>query len=277
MNAPVRLVYIASLSHSGSTLLDLLLNAHSHFVSVGELRKFSPHLQDQDTYKCTCGERALDGCAFWKTVVERLEAEGTRLDDIRTDRADPMAMPGNLALLKAIAEASSDAIIVDSSKTTDRLRQLLASPELDVLPVFLVRDARGQICSTLSKGKKTLRRAISEYKRTNRRIMQLLAGHPHVVISYEELASEPRAALEPILDHFGESFEASQLRWAEVEKHSLAGNRMRFGNNSAIRADERWRRDLTRVQRLAIQAGTWWTRRAIASRRARLQPVPRAR
>jgi hypothetical protein len=34
---PVKVVFIASASHSGSTLLDLLLNAHPDMVSVGEL------------------------------------------------------------------------------------------------------------------------------------------------------------------------------------------------------------------------------------------------
>ena len=37
----VRVIFIASLSHSGSTLLDLMLNAHPELVSVGELKQLS--------------------------------------------------------------------------------------------------------------------------------------------------------------------------------------------------------------------------------------------
>ena len=35
----MRVIFIASLSHSGSTLLDLMLNAHPQMVSVGELKQ----------------------------------------------------------------------------------------------------------------------------------------------------------------------------------------------------------------------------------------------
>ena len=35
----VKVVFIASLSHSGSTLLDLMLNAHPDVASVGELKQ----------------------------------------------------------------------------------------------------------------------------------------------------------------------------------------------------------------------------------------------
>lgn len=33
----MRLIYIVGTAHSGSTLLDLILNAHPQIVSVGEL------------------------------------------------------------------------------------------------------------------------------------------------------------------------------------------------------------------------------------------------
>ena len=35
----VKVIFIASLSHSGSTLLDLMLNAHPQVASVGELKQ----------------------------------------------------------------------------------------------------------------------------------------------------------------------------------------------------------------------------------------------
>ena len=263
MSAPVRLVYIASLSHSGSTLLDLLLNAHSRFASVGELRKFSARIVDGDAFRCTCGKEPLDGCRFWSAVVERLAAGGTQLASLDTDRAETTSPSGNHALLEAISEETGDAIIVDSSKVVRRLALLLSLPDVDLLPVFLVRDPRGQICSTLRKREATLWQAIRDYNRTNRRIMRALGGRPHVLVSYDELVADPPTALQPILAHFRESFEAAQLDWAGREKHSLAGNRMRHGSDSTIRPDDRWRSELAPWQRLAIQTGTWWTRRRI--------------
>ena len=37
--AKPKIIFIASLSHSGSTLLDLMLNAHPEVVSVGEVKQ----------------------------------------------------------------------------------------------------------------------------------------------------------------------------------------------------------------------------------------------
>ena len=43
----MKVIYIAGTSHSGSTLLDLMLNAHPQIVSVGEM----VNLNRQLTYK----------------------------------------------------------------------------------------------------------------------------------------------------------------------------------------------------------------------------------
>ena len=114
----------------------------------------------------------------------------------------------------------------------------------------------------LRKGGRLLEQ-IREYNRTNRRIARLVRNRRHVVVRYEDLVRTPRTVIEPILSCFGESFQADQLNWAAAEKHSFAGNRMRHGNDSTIRADDRWRSDLSPMQRMVIRAGTWWTRRTV--------------
>ena len=256
----VRLIYIVGLSHSGSTLLDLLLNAHSNLASVGELKKFGPRILDPEKI-CTCGKRPLDGCSFWPEVVSRLEACGRRAGDFSTDRGD---LAANVDLLKAIHDASGGSIVVDSSKLTRRLELLLASPELDILPVFLVRDVRGQICSTLRK-RPGLLAAIRDHNQISRKILTTLRGRHHLLVRYEELVADPRRAIEPILVHFGQHFEASQLDWASAPKHSLGGNRMRHRRESVIRRDDRWRRELSLLQRSVIGLATARTRARLAA------------
>ena len=60
----VKVVFIASLSHSGSTLLDLMLNAHPEVASVGELKqlgRFARLEKPNRRLRCTCGaEQSLD-------------------------------------------------------------------------------------------------------------------------------------------------------------------------------------------------------------------------
>ena len=42
------MIYIAGTSHSGSTLLELMLNAHPDVISVGELAKLKQQLRTDD-------------------------------------------------------------------------------------------------------------------------------------------------------------------------------------------------------------------------------------
>ena len=67
----VKVVFIASLSHSGSTLLDLMLNAHPDVASVGELKqlgRFARLEKPNRRLRCTCGADSLLTCEFWTKV-----------------------------------------------------------------------------------------------------------------------------------------------------------------------------------------------------------------
>lgn len=269
----VKIVFIASASHSGSTLLDLLLNAHPDMASVGELKQLGRYANFARKRgripQCTCGAQSLAACPFWGKVSTLIEARtGQALGELNVETyADRASFErDNVALFAAIAESAGKRVIVDSSKNADRLERLLANPALDVFPVFLIRDPKGQICSSLRKndvnswlGKNTygLLRLIKNYVGTNRKIYGLVKGRPHAVIRYEELAADPQGTLTPLMAELGLSFHTDQLRWAEKERHNISGNRMRFGASSEVRLDEHWRHELTLPQRLAIDAGTF--------------------
>ena len=56
----MRVIYIAGTSHSGSTLLDLMLNAHPAIFSAGEVLKLNRqlginHPRKQTGAPCSCG------------------------------------------------------------------------------------------------------------------------------------------------------------------------------------------------------------------------------
>src|ERR1044072_4610633 len=74
-----RLAYILSASHSGSTLLAMLLGAQPGACTVGELR--APSLGDPDVYRCSCGER-IKKCPFWIAVSLGMAARGIANFDI---------------------------------------------------------------------------------------------------------------------------------------------------------------------------------------------------
>ena len=65
-------LYICSHRHSGSTLLDLFLGAHSKIESLGEIDFLPQDLALNDP--CSCGSSIRD-CQVWREVIERLSAK----------------------------------------------------------------------------------------------------------------------------------------------------------------------------------------------------------
>lgn len=62
-------VYIMSAGHSGSTLLNLMLGAHSRASAVSELTHLPKNLAHNEL--CSCGRAILD-CPVWSAVIQRL-------------------------------------------------------------------------------------------------------------------------------------------------------------------------------------------------------------
>ena len=65
------ILYIMSVSHSGSTLLDLLVSGHSQALSVGEAKRFSP--TNSLRMSCTCQVKLVWDCPFWRQVDSTLQ------------------------------------------------------------------------------------------------------------------------------------------------------------------------------------------------------------
>ncbi|NLE28064.1 MAG: hypothetical protein GX629_00160 [Phycisphaerae bacterium] len=175
---PVRLVYILSASHSGSTLLAMLLGAHTHLVTVGELK--ATNLGDINRYRCSCGS-PIRNCEFWSQVrrcmiqngysfditdsgtdyfrinnryiryLLRPLVRGPVLENIRDLALNlspawrqnlPKIQNQNFALIQTICRLANARIIVDSSKIGLRLKYLLQNPAINVKILRLIRDGR---------------------------------------------------------------------------------------------------------------------------------------
>jgi hypothetical protein len=171
-------VYILGASHSGSTLLAMLLNAHPDIATIGETSPGT--MGDSDTYRCSCGELIKD-CLFWKNVIRKMRAKHSdfRLDNFRTRfEFTPSAAVNRLLqfehrgvaleclrdtflrfspgwqrarleiesrcsyLASAVLAESGARILVDSSKLAHRLKFLLRIPEFNIKVIHLVRDGR---------------------------------------------------------------------------------------------------------------------------------------
>ena len=74
-----RLVYLLAASHSGSTLLSMLLGAQPGACTVGELKATS--MGDPAQYRCSCKE-LITQCGFWKEVAAAMSENGYPQFDI---------------------------------------------------------------------------------------------------------------------------------------------------------------------------------------------------
>jgi len=174
-----QLAYILAASHSGSTLLSMLLASHPQVATVGEMKLSS--MGNITRYRCSCGE-FIRKCRFWSRVKEGMARRGYDFDiaDAGMDyravdsryaqwllgplhrgmlleslrdgalrisptwrRQLPKIHQRNAALASTVGEITGAKVIVDSSKRALRLKYLLRNPELEVKVVRLIRDGRG--------------------------------------------------------------------------------------------------------------------------------------
>ena len=145
----VKVIFIASLSHSGSTLLDLMLNAHPEVASVGELKqlgRFARLEKPNRQLRCTCGAESLLSCEFWTRVSALTKAAtGRTIGELNVEDYQDKAQfdRDNAALFQAIAAVSGKRYVVDSSKHVDAACAAAREPRSRRVPVFLLRDPKG--------------------------------------------------------------------------------------------------------------------------------------
>jgi hypothetical protein len=271
-----KLLYVSGQGHTGSTLLTLLLGAHTQVTSVGEANAFSesrrrsklekfqrrhaslppderPVYQPFMDQPCMCRSESVRGCSFWMEVERRLEAEhGMDLDALDLESDDDQEFADhNRALFTAVGEVSGSKYIVDASKSATRLEKLQSVSGLEVYPIRLHRSALGTTYSSVKRGSPWYRAAIS-YFRNEGRLDDCFSRFEHSLVSYEELASNPRSVMEALMRDVGLSFESAQLELAGTTQHLIAGNRMRFQRSDGIRLDQNWRDELSWHQQSII-------------------------
>ena len=171
-------VYILAASHSGSTLLTMLLNSHPDIVTVGELAP--GHMEDLAWYQCSCGAK-LRECGFWRHIQDatdrrglafQLEDFGTRFTMPDSGIASRLLKPlhrgpamefirdvglrlltpwakrfkrisrANEILIEQILDYYGSKVFVDKGNRAIRLKYLLRIPSLNIKVIRLIRDGR---------------------------------------------------------------------------------------------------------------------------------------
>lgn len=242
-----RIIVVACLGHSGSTLLDLVLGKHHRIIGLGEIFAamgvLARPMRAARAPHCTCGPP--QECPIWGPVAERLR------DGAERTREQKYAV-----VLDTFARAfGQDKIPVDISKNAaDRLRSVktirAVAPQARIQIIHLIKDVRAYAISRIDEARrKNLRRLpviyhFWQWYRENRAMS--LAFHkedlPTLQLGYEELCFQPADAVARITDFLNIEREPTMVSPDGSASHTLRGNRMRHQpeKNRNILYDTRW-------------------------------------
>ena len=277
----LRLIYIVGSGHCGSTLLNLLLNAHDDVIGLSEVYKINRCIRNpsESGYLIGNGRVALDKNDFWQRVLARYERDfGESAVKLQLKcPSKPTALVRwvvrgaekwgrrNEMLFSSVAREARVGVLVDASKQWQRLLLLRRHTELDIRVIHLVRDGRAVAYSHYRKGR-SLAWGIGAWRR---RVMGTLIARPFfsrsqwMTLRYEDLCRSPEGALRQVCAHAGIEFDPHMLeRWRDVDHNGISGNRMRRKrNDTSIELDEVWRSRLSTAdfRRFALRAA-WLNR-----------------
>ena len=280
----VRVLYIAGLGRSGTTLLDRLLGQIPEVCSVGEL-VFLWERGLVRNERCGCGERFL-ACPFWHEVGTAAFSGWGKVDAGRAielrhavDRnrflpllaAGPLAPPGFRKvrreylecyldpLYRAIQTVSGCRVVVDSSKHTSYAYLLRQLWSIDLRVVHMVRSSEGV---AYSWSKEVARPEVDEADSMPRysplKVATLWTTHnallqwlpalkvPTTVLRYEDLVDDTAAALAGVL--------ASTRLLPEAELAFLNADGAELGINHTVAGNPM----RFRIGRVPIRADESW-------------------
>lgn len=274
----IDLLYIASPSFSGSTLLTLLLNGHPRIATVGELKWGRI---DLESYRCSCGAKLVT-CGFWKYIQRSVEAAGLDFDlrrpatdfrfinDQLSDRVARARVRGplfesvraaalaalpqprqrwrtiaavNREVIRAALERTGANIFLDASKDPVRLKHLAETGDYRLQVLQLVRDGRAVAASARKNEGARIRDAAREWRRTHEQIQRLvnrLTDASFFTLRYEDLCQDASTVLSRLCTwlHVPSPITLEAARKAE---HHILGNRMRLKPLGEIRLNDDWR------------------------------------
>jgi len=234
-------IYIAGLSHNGSTLLDFLLSHHPHIIGLGEIYSVITGKTDnleKTEGVCSCSLE-LSRCPIWSDCLKKFkESPATGYQNQYRQ------------IIQAISSLKQDCL-VDSSKNIrflDQILPLVANQTIALKIIFLIRDARGWAASYSDIGKKDGQVAklpihnLRVWYKDNQTIKRCLDQKKldYLQISYEELIFNQRETIDRILKFAGLPLEKFSLT-NKPNSHIAYGNRMKLTTDSqTINYDSRW-------------------------------------
>ncbi len=253
-----QVLFILGSGHSGSTLLDLLLDSHSKVIGIGELVS-----EDSDP----------TSDPFWRDILPKGE-----LFDVARSKSGFLFGSKNYRYAKTgkavdiaqyrervrtiytkAAATKGASVVVDSSKNAD-YTELMCRALPDPVIVHVVRDGRGVFSSYLRKYGAHVWFSLSRWFFMNAKVelLRRRVKARYLFLRYEELVAHPQESLARILEAVGLSYEPAMLSFRAFPHHQISGNRMKGEASEKIELDESWKENLSWTRQLAFNLAFGW-------------------
>ncbi len=291
-----KVLYVAGMTRSGTTLLDTVLNELPGFVGAGELRSYWRAMREPRM--CGCGKVVSD-CEFWTEVRAWIERHHGPLPVERAwslQRAHIRSLPLQLArlarakgggpspgreyaqlmtqLYEGIAGVSGADVVVDSSKGPHDAYVLSKFTELDLWVIHLTRDPRGVAYSWSRRawnpdkptGRDEHRQASEVAIRWVTRnglteaLLSRRLGPRYMRVRYEDFVADPDGTVRRISAACGVPRALPGFSDGTIAfgpNHSVSGNPSRLATGPVrIRTDDEWTKRMARRPMLAATIGS---------------------
>jgi hypothetical protein len=240
---PLKILYIAGCSRTGSTIVGRILGQAPGFSHVGELRELWDLIREEGQL-CGCST-PLRQCTFWTRVFEQafggfsdaltqryshlirvqrpVRTRNLLLQRPERVRQQIQEVHGGIlselrALYGAIASTDDAEVVVDGSKFPGYAFLLGAMPDVELHVLHLVRDPRAVAYSWAKRTKRDPRASGFErmeakgilhtcraWNERNLLARRLWGRDPahYALLRYEDFLSDPRGSLQPVLRMVG--------------------------------------------------------------------------
>ena len=236
-------IYIAGLSHSGSTVLDMMLTTGGKAVGLGQVWTVLRESPERTAMRvCSCGKPAPD-CPVWGPVTARLAVDVAMIAP--EDRY-------RLVLESVAKNYGAELAVIDSSKHASYLPVLANKiPGLQLKVLHNIKDVRAFTISTLDNAKRKANKRLLPEKlflqwyRDNRNsyadATRALGRSPHRVM-YEGLCLATERVIAELAEVLGERYIDADAPLHAGHTHIIAGNRLsqREGDGKRLAYDYRW-------------------------------------
>ncbi len=263
----MQVIGLIGTSRCGSTVLQAALAQFRDVAALGEVKRL--HRLATTGASCSCGAK-VSACEVWGAEAPGfIASSGSKLrmigNALATAARTPMfaedakAAQSLSRTLRAIAKKLPARVFVDSSKDLDQLLLYATLPDIEVIPVHVVRDPRGVVQSAGRRTGIAPDEMTRHWRRLNGATIVLRKLTPHLpwqTVLYEDFCTDPAGVCQRVLRAAGHD---GQMRDEPALHHTLGGSPgFSFAGVDAIRVEENWRTTMPKDLQTTILRQSGW-------------------